>query len=121
MPVDYRDMVTRWQGHPKYVSNKIIESDFINVVVQKLEMILFTNKGEDYGDPNMGCDLEHYLWDTNVPATMIENNIRTQISKYVPELNSMGYSLTIDILQGPEKDQMYLNFIIAGYNIGFSV
>ena len=46
---DVKDLVIRYDGHPKYISNKIIEDDEIEVIVQKLEMILFTNKGEIFG------------------------------------------------------------------------
>ena len=118
---DYRDINIKWPGYPNYNPNQIIEDDAVNVVVQKLNMLLFTNTGENYGDPNMGCNLEFYLCQTNVPSTMIEDNIRKQITTYIPELDSMGYTLTIDMYQGSEQDQMYLNFVIAGNNIVFAV
>lgn len=118
---DYRDMYIRWENHPKYNENEIIEDDYINMMVQKLEMLLFTNKGECFGDPGMGCNLEYYLWQTNIPGNMIQNNIESQISAYIPELNVVGYDLSIDLYQGVEKDKMFLNFVIKGYNINFAL
>ena len=43
---DVKDFVIRYPGHPKYDPNRIIEDDDVEVIVQKLEMLLFTTKGE---------------------------------------------------------------------------
>ena len=43
---DFRDAYIGYVGHPRFTINKIITDDLIRVIVQKYEMILFTNKGE---------------------------------------------------------------------------
>ena len=53
---DVKDLVIRYPGHPKYQPDRIIEDDEIEVIVQKLEMILFTNKGEVLGDIDIGVN-----------------------------------------------------------------
>jgi len=115
---DVKDLVIRFDGHPRYVVNKIVEDDEIEVIVQKLEMILFTSENDVIGD-NVGIGLEYYLWQTKVSVVTIDSKVRTQISKYIPELDQLGYSLSIDIFEGTYRDIMYLNFIIRGYNIDF--
>ncbi len=52
---DVRDFYITWPGHDSYNDNEIIQSDPINVIVQKMEMILFTDKGDFVGDPNFGA------------------------------------------------------------------
>ena len=115
---DVKDLVIRYDGHPRYVVNKIVEDDEIEVIVQKLEMILFTSENDVIGD-NVGIGLEYYLWQTRVSVSTLDSKVRSQIIAYIPELDQLGYSLSIDIFEGTYRDIMYLNFVIRGYNIDF--
>jgi hypothetical protein len=115
---DVKDFVIRYPGHPKYEMERIVEDDEIEVIVQKLEMILFTGEMDVVGDP-VGIGLEYYLWQTKVSVSTIESKVKDQIARYIPELNKLGYSLNIDIFEGSYRDIMYLNFTIKGYNIDF--
>lgn len=115
---DVKDLVIRYSGHPKYEQGRIVEDDEIEVIVQKLEMILFTGDMDVIGDP-VGIGIEYYLWQTRVSVSTIESKVRDQISRYIPELNNLGYVLNIDIFEGTYRDIMFLNFIIKGYNIDF--
>lgn len=115
---DVKDLGIRYDGHPKYEVNKIVEDDEIEVIVQKLEMILFTSENDVIGD-SVGIGLEYYLWRTRVSVSTIESKVRHQVSTYIPELDQIGYLLTVNIFEGTYRDIMYLNFIIKGYNIEF--
>ena len=121
MNPDYKDFYIKGKDSVKYVVNKMIESDVINVVVQKLEMLLFTRTGEVYGQPTFGADLEYYLWQTDVSVKDLRTLIVTQISTYISELDTMGYSLDIAVYEGSVQDILVLNFIIKGYNVEFIV
>jgi len=116
---DVKDFVIRYPGHPKYEPNRIVEDDEVEVIVQKLEMLLFTNKGEVLGDLNIGINLEYYLWQTNVTTGNLKNLVEEQISTYIPELINIGYDFSLDLYQGTVRDILNLNFIIKGYNIDF--
>lgn len=116
---DVKDLVIRYDGHPKYESNRIIEDDEIEVIVQKLEMILFTTKGEVLGDLNIGVNLEYYLWQTRITSGNLKSKIAEQISSYIPELDVIGYSFNLELFEGTLRDILYLNFEIKGYNIEF--
>lgn len=116
---DVKDLVIRYDGHPKYEENRIIEDDEIEVIVQKLEMILFTNKGEVLGDINIGVNLEYYLWQTRITSGNLKSKVEEQINSYIPELNALGYTFDIELFEGTLRDILYLNFIIKGYNIEF--
>ena len=115
---DVKDLVIRYDGHPKYEANRIVEDDEVEVIVQKLEMILFTNENDVIGE-QVGIGLEYYLWQTKVSVSTIDSRVREQISKYIPELDQLGYSLSVEIFEGTYRDIMYLNFVIRGYNIDF--
>ena len=118
---DHKDFYIRDKNHPLYKENKIIEDELINVIVQKLELLIYTNRGDLYGEPQYGSDLEYYLWMTSVPSDVIQRKMSNKINKYIPELSEMGYTLTIDIYDGTLMDIMYLRFDIKGYNINFVI
>ena len=116
---DVKDLVIRYPGHPKYEEGRIVEDDEIEVIVQKLEMILFTNKGEVLGNLDIGANLEYYLWQTRVTTGNLKNKVEEQIATYIPELIAIGYSFDIQLFEGTLRDILYLNFVIKGYNIDF--
>ena len=117
--LDFRDFYIKYNGHPRYVSDEIIEDDVVNVIIQKYEMLLFTNKGEVLGEPGLGCDLLMLLNETRVAANYVEDTIRKQISKYIPELDNMNYSLKIVFTEDTEnyQDIMYIYFQLADYEV----
>ena len=116
---DVKDLVIRYPGHPKYELGRIVEDDDVEVIVQKLEMILFTNQGEVLGDINIGVNLEYYLWQTRVSTGTLKKKVDEQISTYIPELVDLGYTLTVNVFEGTLRDILYLDFVIKGYNIEF--
>jgi len=118
---DHKDFYIRSRTHPSFQENKIDEEELINVIIQKLEMVLFTNRGDVYGDFKAGGDLEYYLWSTRVPSSEIRRKINEQIITYIPELSDMGYTLSVDIYEGQIRDIMYLRFRINEYNINFVI
>lgn len=118
---DIKDLNIRGVGHPKYSSTRVIEDRTIEFVVQKLENVLFTNKGDVLGDPNFGANLEYYLWTTNVPVSKIENEIKSQINTYIPELNSFQYTLSVDIYEGTVRDILQINIKIKDTNVNFII
>jgi hypothetical protein len=117
---DFKDIVIRWPGHPKYIDrNYIIENELIEVIVQKLEMVLFSNKGDVIGDEDMGCNLEYYLWSTTIPNESLRKIVIDQIVKYIPELYTIGFDFVLNIFEGTVQDILVLDFTIKGYNVNF--
>ena len=121
MNINYQDLTIRYPGHPKYDPYKIVETDILEVIVQKLEMLLLTNQTEVLGEDNyaFGANIEYYLWETNLSNINLKQKITQQISNFIPELDQIGYSLSLDIYEGDYQDMMQLNFIIQGYNVAF--
>ena len=86
-------------------------------------MIVFTNKGEVFGDPEFGADLPKLLFETKVSATNVENDIRDQISTYIPEIKSIPYELSVSFYQDPEnyQDVMEVFFKIKEYDVYLTI
>lgn len=116
---DFKDIYIGYKGHPKFSINKIIVDDIIRTIVQKYEMILFTNKGDLLGDPDFGCDIQNLLYQTKISAYAVKNIIINQINTYIPELSSINYSLEVLFEEDPEnfQDIMIINFTIADYEV----
>jgi hypothetical protein len=120
---NFIDFNIKYPGHPRYKSPQYIEDDTVRVIIQKYEMILFTNKGEVLGDPNFGCDLPILLFETYLSAAAVEGEIRAQISDYIAELDGVNYDLTVEINEDPENFQeyMYIFFSISDYEVNVRV
>ena len=56
--------------------------------LQNLKMLLWSEKGELFGDPEFGTGLKKYLYDQNdyVLADLIIDNIYTAIATFMPQI-----------------------------------
>ena len=119
MALDFKDMYIKYPGHPKFNDLEIVEDEIVRVIVQKLEMILFTNKGEILGDPNFGADLVRYLHKTMVSADFVKRDIKEQIDSYIPELNQISYDMNVEFAKSPFSfsDIMLIDFKIREYEV----
>jgi hypothetical protein len=119
MAFDFTDFYILYQGQPKYDSTELIEDDLIKVIVQKYQMVIFTNKGEVLGDPDFGANLEEILFEFRVSEDYVKGKIQEQIETYIPEMLGSSYNLQIVFVQDPEnfQDMMFINLTIADYDI----
>lgn len=113
------DFYICYPGHPMFRNAEVIEDDVVKVIIQKYEMIIFTNKGEVLGEPNFGASLTELLHETRLSAESIEGDIRAQIADYIPEIDQVGYELSVEFFDDPERHQEYMviNFTIADYQV----
>ena len=123
MAFSFIDFYIGYPGHPRFKNLELIEDDIVRVIIQKYEMVIFTNKGELLGDPNFGAGLTELLHETRISAESVEADIRAQIADYIPELEGIDYDLSIEFIEDPENFQevMLVNFTVAGYEIYASV
>ena len=70
---------------PKYRPNKIEDTNEKEALLSKIRMILFTARGEVLGEPELGMDLDEFIFDKNVPVELLKRRFYTQLAKYVPE------------------------------------
>lgn len=119
MSFNFTDFYIGYPGHPRFKDSALIEDDVVRVIVQKYEMILFTNKGDVFGDPNFGANLEELLHETKLSAETIENEINGQIASYIAEIKGLDYTLTVSFFDDPERHQQYMEvyFQIKEYEV----
>lgn len=119
MSFNFTDFYIGYPGHPRFKESALIEDDVVRVIVQKYEMILFTNKGDVFGAPNFGSNLEELLHETKLSAETIESEINGQIASYIAEIKGLDYTLTVSFFDDPERHQQYMEvyFQIKEYEV----
>lgn len=122
-PFNFIDFYIGYPGHPNFRNLELIEDDVIRVIIQKYEMVIFTNKGELLGDPNFGANLVALLHETRLSAEAVEADIKAQISDYIPEIEGIEHEVSVEFVEDPERFQevMIVNFTISGYQVYASV
>jgi hypothetical protein len=120
---NFIDFYIGYPGHPRFREPELIEDDIIRVIIQKYEMVIFTNKGELLGDPNFGSDLPVLLHETRLSSEAIEADIRAQIADYIQEIDGIEYGLKVEFFEDPERHQEYMiiGFTIRDYEVFASV
>ena len=115
----FEDFYIGYKGHHRYESPKFIEDDVIRIIIQKYEMLIFTNKGDLLGNPHFGADLTSLLHETRLSTESIEQDIRAQIADYLPEIDQIPYDLTVNIYEDPERFQEWMEilFQIRDYEV----
>jgi len=116
---DYTDFYITTKENPRFVEYELIESEIIRVIIQKYEMILFTNKGELLGYPDFGCNLYELLYETKVSGDFVQNTINDQIQTYIPELAASDYDLDVAFTQDPERyqDMMFVYLKLSDFEV----
>jgi hypothetical protein len=119
MAFDFTDFYILHDGVPKYDVDEVIEDELLRVIIQKYQMVLFTNKGEVMGDPDFGANLEEILFEFKVSEDFVKTKIQEQINEYIPEMLGTSFNLQIVFVQDPEnyQDMMFVNLTIADYDI----
>jgi hypothetical protein len=122
-PFNFIDFYIGYPGHPRFRNLELIEDDVVRVIVQKYEMIIFTNKGDLLGDPNFGANLVALLHETRLSSEAIEADIRAQISDYIPELDGIEHEVSVEFFEDPERHQEYMviDFFLNGIEVNVTV
>ena len=88
-----------------YVTKEVYASDLL--------LLLLTEKGERYYEPDYGCSIIKHLFDPNddVTAGEIEQDIKNTVKKYIPKLtiNSVDFNKPTDELYAEAEYQLNIN------------
>lgn len=99
---------------PQYNYQLLETHNPIEALLTKLRMILFTNRGEILGLPDIGLDLEYHLFELNFNAFQLQQNFFGQVSKYVPESQYYKLDLQVNFVPGTVRDIAYIDIYIDG-------
>lgn len=83
------------EGETRYKEGVLELDNPLDCLIQQIDLLLFTNKGEVLLMPEFGCNLEEYLFETFYNDETIKNVIMDQIRTYI--LNPYGYSIDVKV------------------------
>lgn len=113
----YREIYFRDISDPKY-NPRILESDNkLENLISKIKMILYTRKGEVLGEPDLGMNLDDYLFETNYNEMQIKNLFFAQIEKFIPELNEYKIDCEVGIRREEYHHMIVLSISIDNIKI----
>lgn len=78
-----RDIYAIPEEEPRFKENAIEITGELDEIIQQVDMILFTNKGDVLCMPEFGCSLGRYLFETSFNESAIKNIIMGQIRSFI--------------------------------------
>ena len=88
-----RDIYAIPDVEPRYKENVLEITGELDEIIQQVDMILFTNKGDVLCMPEFGCNLGRYLFDT----TFNENHIKQIIMEQIRSFIYLDGSYNVDV------------------------
>jgi phage baseplate assembly protein W len=89
-------------------------SNPLQIYLDQIRNILATSKGEVAGASDMGVDLEHFVFDTVVNETHLEQLIYDQIIKYCPLYEDFNTAVNVSFSRGVVRDVCMVDINIDG-------
>lgn len=90
-----RDIYAIPEEEPRYKDNVLEITGELDEIIQQVDMILFTNKGDVLCMPDFGCNLGRYLFDTTYNEQLIKQIIMSQIRSFIYLDGS--YNVDVDV------------------------
>lgn len=98
-----------------YKPNTIEVTNDIEVILERVRVLLGTRKGEVLGDPDFGINLEDYLFDMKVPEQQIKKEVTEQFAKYITCATSPMYAIDVKVNFGKNVEAGYDYMVIDIY------
>lgn len=102
----------------RVTSTTIIENT-AEFVLQQIDILLDTDKGEVLGEPRFGSDYDKFLYELNISNTYIENYIYNNITENV-DLMGWELSVHVDLMVGTKTDIILVEISVSKNNDVFS-
>lgn len=103
-----KDIYAIPEEEQRYKDNVLEITGELDEIIQQVDMILFTNKGDVLCMPEFGCNLSRYLFDTTYNEQLIKQIVMTQIRDFIYLDGS--YNVDVDV-----------SFIKWDYNVAMVV
>lgn len=78
-----KDIYAIPNGEKRYKNDVMELTSELDVIIQQVDLLLFTNKGDVLLMPDFGCNLEQYLFETSFNEKIIKSIILEQINNYI--------------------------------------
>ena len=103
-----RDIYAIPNAEKRYKPGVLEVNNELDEIIQQVDCLLFTRKGDVLMMPDFGCDLHKYLFDTTWNKSVIQHMIESQIHTYI-------------YLDGKYTVNVEVEFVRWEYNVGMLV
>ena len=103
-----RDIYAIPNVESRYKTGVLEVNNELDDIIQQVDCLLFTKKGEVLMMPDFGCDLHKYFFETTLNKTAIKHMIESQINTYI-------------YLDGKYRVSVEVEFVKWDYNVGMIV
>jgi len=112
------DIYLRLPQDPNYNADFLEVEDDVSNFVQMIEMCLTTVPGEVLGEPELGCNLEGYLWNPYITVGTIKNDIMSQVRRFCGYSQmSIPFSVNVNFIKGSISDSILVDIEVDGRSV----
>ena len=112
------DIYLRLPQDPNYNANFLEVEDDISNFVQMIEMMLTTRPGEILGEPELGVNLEGYLWNPYITTGTIKNDIMSQVRRFCTNSQlSIPFNVNVNFIKGNISDSILVDIEVDGRSV----
>ena len=108
------DFYLKIQGDPSFEPRLLEIDDDLEILLNQIEMILFTRQGDVLGDEVFGSNIEDLIYSTRASAGLIETAIYNQISRYCPLARKYTTEVDVRFFEGAERDIAVVDVVVNG-------
>ena len=108
------DLYTRIDGDPGFNPGQLEIDDEVVILLNQIEMLLFTRQGDVLGAETMGVNIEDMIFSLTVSAGVIETAIYNQIRHYCQLANKFQVDIDVRFFKGTERDIGVVDILIDG-------
>ena len=115
------DIYNRIEGDPGFVKDSVEVNDTVIILLQQIEMLLFTRQGEILGAEKAGINIEDLIYTLNANEGSIKNNIVNQIESYCPLARKHTVNVQVNFYKGTERDIGVIDILVDGTTTGIVI
>jgi phage baseplate assembly protein W len=112
-----RDIYAIPNSEGRYKPGVVEVNNELDEIIQQVDCLLFTRKGEVLMLPDFGCDLHKYFFDTNLNKNAIKHMIVSQINTYIYLDGRYKVDVEVEFVKWQYNVGMIVDLIINGKNI----
>ncbi len=109
-----KEIYCRNENDPYYDPFRLETNNPLEALLTKIRMILFTQKGEILGYPDLGLGLDGLLFELRFNGGQIQESFYRQIAEYCPEASKYNINIEVNFVPGTVRDICYLDIYIDG-------
>jgi len=106
------DIYIKNSGDPNFNPRALESQDDIDILIEQINMLLYTEKTEVLGEHQMGSGLEGLIYEFNLTAGQIERTLEEQIEKYIPMSSNYNIEVKCQFYKGTVRDIATLDVLI---------